>query len=71
MSGQKDLSTLFKRVTALEQREDDDEQAVNRIIKHYANIGLTVTIRAHTHQYRLCGDTNPIYGAVTATDTYI
>ncbi len=71
MSGQKDLSTLFKRVTALEQREDDDEQAVNRIIKHYATLGMTVTITTHLHQYRFCGDTNPLFGAVTATDTYI
>jgi hypothetical protein len=74
MSGEKDLSGLFNRVTALE-REDadaDSEQSVTRIVKNYSTLGLTVrAIRVNLHQYRICGDANPLYGAVTASDSYL
>lgn len=71
MSGEKDLSNLFDRVTALERDDADTEQSVTRIIKNYSTVGLTVRVSFNIHQYRICGDLNPLYGAITATDSYI
>lgn len=71
MSGEKDLGNLFQRVTALEREDADYEQSVTRIIKNYAALGISVRITYDLHQYRICGDTNPLYAAVTAADTYL
>lgn len=71
MSGEKDLGNLFQRVTALERGEADTDQSVTRIVKNYTAAGLSVRVIYDIHQYRICGDTNPLYGAVTATDSYL
>ena len=71
MSGEKDVSNLFKRVTALEQDDADSDQSVTRIIKNYNTFGLRMTLTVHLHQYRICGDTNPLLLAITATDSYL
>lgn len=66
-----DLSNLFSRVTALEQADTDSDLTVSRITKLYATLGVTVTFKTWRHQYRMCGDTNPIYPATCGTDTYL
>lgn len=71
MAGDRDLSSLFKRVTALEQEDADEDQAITRIIKQYDSIGLSVIVDFKIHQYRICGDTNPIYPAVTSSNSYL
>lgn len=71
MSGVNDIAGLFGRVTALEQEGADSELTVTRITKVYSRLGLRVTVKTHLHQYRLCGDTNPIYPATCGTDTFL
>lgn len=71
MSGAKDISNLFNRVTALEQDDADSDQSVTRIIKTYQTAGVRLNITTHLHQYRLCGDTQPLYAATTSADHYI
>jgi hypothetical protein len=71
MSGEKDVGNLFKRVTALELEQADYDQTVTRIIKNYAALGISVKITYDLHQYRICGDTNPLFGAVTASNSYL
>lgn len=71
MDGLEDLSNLFSRVNALEQSDTDSDLFISRISKLYATVGLKVTFTMSLHQYRLAGDTNPLYGAVTGTDTYL
>ena len=71
MSGEKDMSNLFQRVTALERDDADTDQSVTRIIKNYSAPGLSVRVVYNIHQYRICGDVNPLYGAITATDSYL
>jgi hypothetical protein len=70
-NGGNDLANLFNRVSALEQEEVDVDQSLSRIIKIYARIGVTVTITARLHQYRICGDTQPLYPATCGSDTFI
>ena len=71
MAGQKDLAKLFKRVTALEQGDDEAEQDIARIIKNYADIGIVVTVNLRVKQHLICGDQNPLFGAVTSTSRYL
>ena len=71
MAGQKDLAKLFKRVTALEQGDDESEQDVARILKSYADIGIKITIRTRFKQHLICGDNSPLAGAITSPSTYI
>lgn len=71
MDGTNDLSNLFGRVSALEQENADTDRSVTRIVKSYPTLGLKVIITAKLHQYRLTGDSNPIYFATCAADTYI
>ena len=71
MAGQKDLAKLFKRVTALEQGDDEAEQDIARIIKNYADIGIVVTVNVREKQHLICGDTNPLFGAITSTSRYL
>lgn len=65
------LNGLTKRVGALESEGFDDAAGVARIVKIYGNIRITTTITARLHTYRKCGDTNPLFPAVCATDAYI
>lgn len=65
------MTDLSKRVGALESTDYNDAQTVARITKIYGNIRITMTITAWLHEYRKCGDTNPLYPAVCGTDTYI
>ena len=71
VSGEKDVSNLFQRVTALEQDDADGDQAVTRIVKNYSTLGIKVSVSTYLHQYRICGDTNPLYLASTATDHFL
>ena len=71
MSGEKDMSNLFQRVTALERDDADTDQSVTRIVKNYSAAGLSVRVVYNIHQYRIFGDVNPLYGAITATDSYL
>lgn len=72
MSGEKDISNLFQRVTALEQEDADSDQTVTRIAKNYSTLGIKLTItNVYLHQNRICGDTQPLYGATTAADTFV
>lgn len=71
MAGQKDLAKLFKRVTALEQGDDENEQDVARILKQYESIGVTFRFSVKLKQHLICGDTNPLASAVTSNDTLI
>jgi hypothetical protein len=71
MAGQNDLAKLFKRVSALEQGENEDEQDVARILKHYASIGVTFKVRFKLKQHLISGDTNPLALAVTSSTTLI
>lgn len=71
MAGQKDLAKLFKRVTALEQGDDESEQDVARIIKNYGDIGIKVNLRVKVKQHLICGDTNPLASAITSLGTYL
>lgn len=71
MSGTDDLNNLFSRVTALEKEDLNNEQTVSQIVKVYPTLGLTVKITYFTHQYRICGDTQPLYPAVCAADSFI
>lgn len=65
------VNQLTKRVGALEGVDFDDASGVARITKIYGNIRITTTITARLHNYRKCGDTNPIWPAVCAVDSYI
>ncbi|CAM3876877.1 hypothetical protein COLU111180_12005 [Cohnella lubricantis] len=69
--GMQDLSNLFSRVSALEQEGVDSDQTVARIVKLYGTLGLRITLRVNLHQYRICGDTNPIYPATCGADSFI
>jgi hypothetical protein len=71
MAGDKDLAKLFARVTALEQRDEDEDLAITRIVKRYDLLGITVTMTYRLHQYRLCGDTNPLFGATVSANNYL
>ncbi len=72
MSGEQDISNLFQRVTALEQEDADSDQTVTRIVKLYASLGIRVkSIHIDLHQNRICGDEQPLYGAVTSADTFV
>jgi hypothetical protein len=71
VNGSNDLSNLFSRVSALEQEDADSDQTVTRIAKIYGNVGVKVTFRYWVHEYRKCGDTNPIYPAICGVDTFI
>jgi uncharacterized protein (UPF0335 family) len=71
MAGDRDLSSLFKRVSALEQEDADADQSITRIVKEYESVGISVSIDYRIHQFRICGDTNPIYGAVASASSYL
>jgi hypothetical protein len=71
MDGSKDVADLFTRVSALEQEDADSDQTVTRIAKLYDTLGFRVRLKYNLHDYRFCGDTNPIFGAVTSTTTFI
>ena len=71
MRGDRDLAKLFRRVTALEERETDEDMTINRIVKRYESLGVTVTVTFKPHQYRLCGDTNPLYGSALSENHYL
>lgn len=70
-NGSNDLGDLFQRVTALEQDDTDSDQTVTQIIKSYPRLGIRVTMTAYLHQYRKCGDTQPLYGATCGTNTFL
>lgn len=65
------VNQLTKRVGALESADFDDAAGVARIVKVYGNVRVTMAISANLHEYRKCGDTNPIYPAICAADSYI
>lgn len=65
------VNHLTKRVGALESVDFDNAAGVARIVKLYGNIRITTVITTRLHTYRKCGDTNPLFGAVCGTDTYI
>jgi hypothetical protein len=71
MRGDRDLAKLFRRVTALEERETDEDMTISRITKQYESLGVSVTVVFKTHQYRLCGDTNPLYGSTLSANHYL
>ncbi|CRF29092.1 Uncharacterised protein [Mycobacterium tuberculosis] len=73
VDGLSDLSDLYSRVTALEQADVDTDQTIARIVKLYGTLGIKVTYKTWLHQYRLCGDQNPLptMSAVCASDAYI
>lgn len=65
------LNNLTSRVGALESVEFDNAAGIARITKIYGNIRVTATITARLHTYRKCGDTNPLYPAICAADSFI
>lgn len=71
MSGEKDVANLFNRVTALEQDDADADQTITRIIKQYQTVGIQIKIKTYVHQYRICGDDQPLYNATVATDRFL
>lgn len=72
MNGAQDVSALFQRVTALEQEDADSDQTVTRIAKNYTTFGIRVRlINVDLHQNRICGDEQPLYGAVASLNTFV
>jgi hypothetical protein len=65
------VNHLTKRVGALESVDFDEAAGVARITKIYGNVRITTTITIRLHTYRKCGDTNPIFPAICAADSYI
>lgn len=65
------LRSINQRVGALESEGFDEAAGVARISKIYGNVKVTMTISTRVHTYRKCGDTNPLYPATCATDSYI
>ncbi|MGF9711710.1 hypothetical protein [Paenibacillus naphthalenovorans] len=65
------VNDLSKRIGALESEGFDESSSVARITKIYGNLKITMKIKAWLHEYRKCGDTNPIYPATCGTDTFL
>jgi hypothetical protein len=65
------INDLNKRVGALESTDFDEAAGVARITKIYGNVRITTKITVRLHTYRKCGDTNPLYPATCAVDSYI
>jgi hypothetical protein len=66
------LKNLDRRVGALESdRLGDSAASLTQILKLYADVEVEVTTRYWLHRYRKCGDTQPLYGAVCGTGTYL
>lgn len=65
------ITDLTKRVGALESDGFDENATVARVTKIYGNLRVSFTIRAYAHEYRKCGDTNPLFGATCGSDTFL
>jgi hypothetical protein len=65
------LQNHEKRLNAVESESIDDHATLVQIQKLYADIGIEVKLRYWLHKYRKCGDTQPLYGAVCGTNTFL
>lgn len=65
------IQNLDSRVGALESEGLDQSAVLTHISKLYADIEIQVTWKVWTHRYRRCGDTQPLYGAVCGSSTYL
>ena len=65
------VQNLDRRVGALESQGLEDSATLTQVSKLYADVEVEVRFKLSLHRYRICGDTQPLYGAVCGGTTFI